>query len=112
MSALEQVLAIFMARYGLKEPDDSEGCRAIQAAINSKTPDIAGLRTLLTETYNLYPHYEVRVLDLLAESAPPDEQAPDVDEASSAADGAAALTESTEKAEPPPKKRASVRKGK
>lgn len=68
---LEEVLALFCERYGLQEPDDSPGVRAIQGAMRGKVP-IAELRNVLTTKYNLYPHYEERVLAILSslEAAP------------------------------------------
>ena len=63
--ALEQVRALFEARYRLAKGDDSVGAAAIRAAIESDNPDIAELRRLLTEDYNLYPTYEQRVVALL-----------------------------------------------
>lgn len=61
---LEEVLALFCERYGLKGPDDSEGCRVIQAAI-SGTASIAQVRQVLTTKYELYPQIEGRVLEIL-----------------------------------------------
>jgi hypothetical protein len=67
---LEEVLALFCQRYGLKEPDDSGGCKAIQGAM-AGTVSIADLRTVLGE-YNLYPQYEEPIFAILdqLESAP------------------------------------------
>lgn len=63
---LEEVLALFMQRFGLQEPDDSRGVRAIQGAMRGDVT-IAELRRVLTEDYELYPQYEGRVLAILDE---------------------------------------------
>lgn len=55
---LEALLAIFAERYSLREPYDSAGALAIQAAIDAGAgADLAGLRAVLGG-YNLYPHHE------------------------------------------------------
>lgn len=59
-------MALFCARFGLKEPDDSRGCQAIRGAMRGAV-SIAELRRVLTEDYELYPHYESQVLTILAE---------------------------------------------
>lgn len=61
---LEEVLALFCQRYGLTEPDDSAGVRAIQGAMRGSVT-IAELRNVLTTKYNLYPQYEGRILAIL-----------------------------------------------
>lgn len=64
---LEEVKAIFVARFKLGPTGDSgsRGYVAIQEAIDSDTPDIAGLKRLLLEEYELYPQYAPRVRALL-----------------------------------------------
>lgn len=94
---LEQVLNLFVERFGLRPPYDSEGARAIEEAIASKHPDIDGLRRLLTEDYNLYPQYEPQVLALL--DAIKEEAA-----AVSVSRPAETDTAVTQEAEPSPKK--------
>ena len=69
MKQLEQVLSIFIERYRLKPTDESRGRDAIQAAIDAgAAADIAGLRRMLTEDYELYPQYRSRVMVLLDEA--------------------------------------------
>jgi len=69
MKQLEQVLSIFIERYRLKPTDESRGRDAIQAAIDAgAAADIAGLRRMLTEDYELYPQYRSRVMALLDEA--------------------------------------------
>lgn len=77
---LEEVLVLFMQRYGLTEPDDSAGVAAIQGAMRGSVT-IAALRGVLTEQYDLYPHYEERVLTILR----------DIDEASTGGTDAATV---------------------
>lgn len=56
---LERVLSLFIERYRLRPSDDSRGVDAIKTAIAAgDKADIVGLRRMLTEEYNLYPHYQ------------------------------------------------------
>ena len=98
---LEQVLNLFVERFGLRPPYDSEGAKAIQEAIASKHPDIDGLRRLLTEDYNLYPQYEPQVLALL--DAMKKSEAPASEKVEVVAESPPPPTPK-KTAEPPPKK--------
>lgn len=63
---LEEVKTIFCARFKLPaDHEGSAGLDAINAAIEADYPDIAGLKRLLLEQYELYPQYAPRVRALL-----------------------------------------------